>query len=184
MRPFIVNGIKTKFLQEIYLYLFNICTPTHFIHKGLKSVHVASIFVYFRHCHIAIYRVYDDPENKGSVLLKEVRTPTTLNTRDVYEWLKIGLQERQTAATNLNRESSRSHTLFTIQVNIIESVNGGHLIKAGKLHLVDLAGSENVGRSGATEQRAREAGTINKSLLTIGKVIKALVQKAPHVPYR
>lgn len=49
---------------------------------------------------------------------------------------------------------------------------------------VDLAGSENIGRSGAVDKRAREAGNINQSLLTLGRVITALVEKRPHVPYR
>ena len=49
---------------------------------------------------------------------------------------------------------------------------------------VDLAGSENIGRSGAVDKRAREAGNINQSLLTLGRVITALVERGPHVPYR
>ena len=54
-----------------------------------------------------------------------------------------------------------------------------------KLNLVDLAGSEkNIGRSGAVDKRAREAGNINQSLLTLGRVITALVERTPHVPYR
>ena len=57
-------------------------------------------------------------------------------------------------------------------------------LKIGKLNLVDLAGSENVGKSGAQNQRLREAGDINKSLLTLGRVINALVDRAPHIPYR
>ena len=49
---------------------------------------------------------------------------------------------------------------------------------------VDLAGSENIGRSGAVDKRAREAGSINQSLLTLGRVITSLVEHAPHIPYR
>ena len=49
---------------------------------------------------------------------------------------------------------------------------------------MDLAGSENIGRSGAENKRAREAGMINQSLLTLGRVINALVERSPHVPYR
>jgi len=45
-------------------------------------------------------------------------------------------------------------------------------------------GSENIGRSGATQQRAKEAGSINKSLLTLGRVINDLVDHSQHVPYR
>jgi len=50
--------------------------------------------------------------------------------------------------------------------------------------LVDLAGSENIRRSGAENARAREAGKINQSLLTLGRVINALVDRSPHIPYR
>jgi kinesin family protein 11 len=81
--------------------------------------------------------------------------------------------------------NSRSHTVFSITVHIKEnSVDGEELLKTGKLNLVDLAGSENVGRSGAVDKRAREAGNINQSLLTLGRVITSLVERAPHVPYR
>lgn len=47
-----------------------------------------------------------------------------------------------------------------------------------------MAGSENIGRSGAVDKRAREAGNINQSLLTLGRVITALVDRTPHIPYR
>ena len=41
-----------------------------------------------------------------------------------------------------------------------------------------------MGRSGAVDKRAREAGNINQSLLTLGRVITALVERTPHIPYR
>lgn len=63
-------------------------------------------------------------------------------------------------------------------------MEGEEEIRVGKLNLVDLAGSENVGRSGALGGRAREAGSINQSLLTLGRVITCLVERTPHVPYR
>ncbi len=52
------------------------------------------------------------------------------------------------------------------------------------LTLIDLAGSESVGRSGAEGARAAEAGKINQSLLTLGRVINALASNDPHIPYR
>ena len=58
------------------------------------------------------------------------------------------------------------------------------VVQVGKLTLVDLAGSECVGRSGAVDDTAKEAGTINKSLLTLGRVIHALAANEKHVPYR
>ena len=63
-------------------------------------------------------------------------------------------------------------------------LDGEELLKVGKLNLVDLAGSENVQRSGAQGKRGREAGMINQSLLTLGRVITALTENSPHIPYR
>jgi kinesin family protein 11 len=58
---------------------------------------------------------------------------------------------------------SRSHCLFSITVHIKENTpEGEELLKVGKLNLVDLAGSENIGRSGAENKRAKEAGMINQ----------------------
>lgn len=103
----------------------------------------------------------------------------------VYSILAKGSLKRQTAATLMNAHSSRSHTIFSITVHIKENTDDGEeLMKIGKLNLVDLAGSENIGRSGAVERRAREAGNINQSLLTLGRVITSLVERAPHIPYR
>jgi kinesin family protein 11 len=85
----------------------------------------------------------------------------------------------------MNETSSRSHCIFSITVHIKEvTPEGEEVIKIGKLNLVDLAGSENIGRSGAVKERAKEAGMINQSLLTLGRVINALVDRTAHVPYR
>jgi kinesin family protein 11 len=46
------------------------------------------------------------------------------------------------------------------------------------------AGSEDISRSGATGAAAKEASHINKSLLTLGRVINALASNSPHIPYR
>ena len=64
------------------------------------------------------------------------------------------------------------------------NVEGEEVVRHGQMNLVDLAGSECVGRSGAKNERAREAGSINQSLLTLGRVITALVDHHGHIPYR
>ncbi|VDO56086.1 unnamed protein product [Haemonchus placei] len=107
------------------------------------------------------------------------------NRSEVYALLKRGAEKRTTAATLMNMNSSRSHSIFIVSVVIRENTpNGEELVKQGKLNLVDLAGSEHIGRSGAEGKRAKEAGNINQSLLTLGRVITALTTSAPHVPYR
>ncbi|CAH1257570.1 KIF11 [Branchiostoma lanceolatum] len=129
--------------------------------------------------------LYEDTSRKGSVVIKNLEEVRVHNKDEVYSILEQGSAKRQTAATLMNAHSSRSHSVFMITVHIKETnMDGEELLKIGKLNLVDLAGSENIGRSGAVNQRAREAGNINQSLLTLGRVITALVEHAPHVPYR
>nr|XP_043621293.1 kinesin-like protein KIN-5C [Erigeron canadensis] len=124
-------------------------------------------------------------DGKGGVLVKGLEEEIVMNANEIFTLLERGSAKRRTAETLLNKQSSRSHSLFSITIHIKESTpEGEELIKCGKLNLVDLAGSENISRSGAREGRAREAGEINKSLLTLGRVISALVEHLGHVPYR
>ncbi|XP_073239659.1 kinesin-like protein KIF11 [Porites lutea] len=130
-------------------------------------------------------RLFEDSTRKGSVVIQGLEELVVHDKDDVYNILERGRAKRQTAATLMNAHSSRSHSLFSVTIHIKEnSVSGEELLKIGKLNLVDLAGSENVGRSGAVDKRLREAGTINQSLLTLGRVITSLVERAPHIPYR
>ncbi|XP_058764607.1 kinesin-like protein KIN-5B [Vicia villosa] len=124
-------------------------------------------------------------DGKGCVMLRGLEEESVYSVNEIYTLLERGASKRRTAETLLNKRSSRSHSVFTITVYVKETVIGDEeLIKCGKLNLVDLAGSENILRSGAREGRAREAGEINKSLLTLGRVINALVEHSAHVPYR
>ncbi|EIE18562.1 kinesin-domain-containing protein [Coccomyxa subellipsoidea C-169] len=124
-------------------------------------------------------------EDNGRVVVQGLEEIIVKNKVDIYALLDRGSAKRRTAETLLNKQSSRSHSVFCVTVHMREvSAEGEEVIKTGKLYLVDLAGSENVNRSGAVDARAKEAGLINKSLLTLGRVITALVEKSPHVPYR
>ncbi|XP_055885664.1 kinesin-like protein KIF11-B [Biomphalaria glabrata] len=130
-------------------------------------------------------RIYEDNTKKGSVIISGLEEVVVRNKDEVYEILERGTAKRSTAATLMNAVSSRSHSVFSVTIHIKENtIDGEELLKTGKLYLVDLAGSENIARSGAVDKRAREAGNINQSLLTLGRVITALVEHAPHVPYR
>lgn len=137
------------------------------------------------HDDLSKLRLYEDVNRKGSCVIQGLEEVLVRNKSDVYNVIEKGSAKRQTAATLMNAHSSRSHTVFTVTVHIKENTeDGDELLKTGKLHLVDLAGSENIGRSGAIDKRAREAGNINQSLLTLGRVITCLVEKTPHIPYR
>lgn len=129
-------------------------------------------------------KLYDDAAKKGSVIVSGLEERTVKSKNEIYKILEKGAAKRQTASTLMNAQSSRSHTIFSITVHVKEIAGEEELFRTGKLNLVDLAGSENIGRSGAVDKRAREAGNINQSLLTLGRVITALVEHRPHVPYR
>ena len=111
-----------------------------------------------------------------------------MTAAQVFELLESGVKNRITAETLVNDHStfgSRSHCIFTIRIHSKEAnIAGEDILRSGTLNFVDLAGSECIGRSGARDARAREAGNINQSLLTLGRVITSLVDKHPHVPYR
>jgi hypothetical protein len=55
--------------------------------------------------------------------------------------------------------------------------DGNKYTVVSKINLVDLAGSENARLAGTTGERLKEGASINKSLLTLGRVIKALADK-------
>ena len=87
------------------------------------------------------------------------------------------LEQRTTAATQMNSESSRSHSVFTIVIRcqtILES--GKRSVRICKLCLVDLAGSERANSTGATGARLKAGANINKSLSTLGRCISALAK--------
>ncbi|EFR00458.1 kinesin heavy chain [Nannizzia gypsea CBS 118893] len=99
------------------------------------------------------------------------------------EVMRRGDASRAVAATNMNQESSRSHSINEITITQKNVETGS--AKSGQLFLVDLAGSEKVGKTGASGQTLEEAKKINKSLSALGMVINALTDgKSTHIPYR
>lgn len=132
-------------------------------------------------------KIYDDTSRKGhaTTVVQGMEESHIKSAADGIKLLQEGSLKRQVAATKCNDLSSRSHTVFTITACIKRTGEDGEdYVSAGKLNLVDLAGSENIQRSGAENKRAAEAGLINKSLLTLGRVINALTDRNSHIPYR
>ena len=104
---------------------------------------------------------------------------------EIYSLMQKGAVSRNTAQTNMNDVSSRSHAVFLIIVEQMK-VDKDKQIKVGKLNLVDLAGSESVRVTGATGKRLEESKSINQSLSCLGNVIAALTdtKTRSHIPYR
>lgn len=122
-------------------------------------------------------------EKSKGVYVKGLSDYYVSSAREVYEIMRMGGNARVVSSTNMNAESSRSHSIFLISIEQKNTENGAR--KTGNLYLVDLAGSEKVGKTGASGQTLEEAKKINKSLSALGMVINALTDpKVKYVPYR
>ena len=122
-------------------------------------------------------------EKSRGVYVKGLLEIYVSSVQEVYEVMRRGGSARATAATNMNQESSRSHSIFVITITQKNVETGS--AKSGQLFLVDLAGSEKVGKTGASGQTLEEAKKINKSLSALGMVINSLTDgKSTHIPYR
>ncbi|KAM4703214.1 kinesin-like protein KIF17 [Rhinophrynus dorsalis] len=120
------------------------------------------------------------------VYVKALSQHTVHSVRECENIMETGWRNRSVGYTLMNKDSSRSHSIFTINIEICSTDEKGedHL-RAGKLNLVDLAGSERQSKTGATGERLKEATKINLSLSALGNVISALVDgKSKHIPYR
>ena len=76
-----------------------------------------------------------------------------LNVRDLARVMELGSKNRSVGATLMNVDSSRSHSIFTIDLEMMESEggeDGKEKLRAGRLNLVDLAGSERQSKTGST----------------------------------
>uniref|UniRef100_A0A8D1EYV1 Kinesin family member 14 n=1 Tax=Sus scrofa TaxID=9823 RepID=A0A8D1EYV1_PIG len=111
---------------------------------------------------------------------------------DIQIWLELGNKQKATAATGMNDKSSRSHTVLTLMMTqtkteFVEGEELDHRIRS-RINLVDLAGSERCWVTQSSGERLREGVSINKSLLTLGKVVSALSEQAggkrAFIPYR
>ncbi|KAK1172031.1 kinesin-1 heavy chain isoform X1 [Acipenser oxyrinchus oxyrinchus] len=101
---------------------------------------------------------------------------------EVMDTIDEGKSNRHVAVTNMNEHSSRSHSIFLINVKQENTQTEQKL--SGKLYLVDLAGSEKVSKTGAEGAVLDEAKNINKSLSSLGNVISALAEGTTYIPYR
>ncbi|XP_051546297.1 kinesin-like protein KIF15-A isoform X2 [Myxocyprinus asiaticus] len=107
---------------------------------------------------------------------------------EAYQVLSMGWRNRRVASTSMNRESSRSHAVFTMTLESKETGREVVNIRTSQLNLVDLAGSERQRDTHAEGSRLKEASSINRSLMCLGQVIMALMDvsngKNRHICYR
>ncbi|XP_027601963.1 kinesin-like protein KIF7 isoform X1 [Pipra filicauda] len=138
-------------------------------------------------------------DDKGNIVLCGVKESEVEGLDEVLSLLEMGNTAKHTGATHINRQSSRSHTIFTVTMEQRRgagrlplhhrppSVPAAGQVLVSKFHFVDLAGSERIVKTGNTGERLKESIQINCGLLALGNVISALGdprRKTTHIPYR
>ncbi|XP_043804697.1 kinesin-like protein KIN-4A isoform X2 [Manihot esculenta] len=141
-------------------------------------------------------------ESSNGVITLAGSTEVAVSTiQEMAGCLEQGSLSRATGSTNMNNQSSRSHAIFTITLELMHKLHSvspvddtpdedmGEEYICAKLHLVDLAGSERAKRTGSNGLRLKEGIHINRGLLALGNVISALGdekkrKEGAHVPYR
>ncbi|KAL0872694.1 hypothetical protein Bca101_022399 [Brassica carinata] len=121
----------------------------------------------------------------GEITLQGVNELEVKTKEEMSSYLARGSSTRATGSTKMNIQSSRSHAIFTISLQITTAEE----TLCAKLRLVDLAGSERADRTGADGMRLKEGRHINTSLLALRNVIIKLGderkrKKGGHIPYR
>eukprot|EP00600_Ochromonadales_sp_CCMP1393_P010158 CAMPEP_0174964600 /NCGR_PEP_ID=MMETSP0004_2-20121128/5962_1 /TAXON_ID=420556 /ORGANISM="Ochromonas sp., Strain CCMP1393" /LENGTH=1439 /DNA_ID=CAMNT_0016213327 /DNA_START=197 /DNA_END=4513 /DNA_ORIENTATION=- len=148
-------------------------------------------------------------DEAGKIVVQGLNELVVKDADAALDILSSGARHRITASTAMNAGSSRSHAVFTLQLDqhicaISNAPTGPADAAAGsaddvqqtlcsKLTFVDLAGSERIKRTGAEGQRLKEGIQINSGLFNLGQVINSLADeqklkngqaKSNHVPYR
>ena len=143
-----------------------------------------------------VSRLQIKEDSERGVYVSGLKEEIVTSPTQVLELLRTGVARRHVGETNMNVESSRSHTIFRMVVesravgeNASGAANGAQdAVLVATLNLVDLAGSERVVKTGAEGIRMKEGANINKSLLNLGIVINKLTEgaegKGSHIPFR
>lgn len=127
---------------------------------------------------------YLKEDSRGAMYIKDVVEVEVKSTEEALELMHRAQKRRVVAYTDLNAESSRSHSIFTIRVvqmqqdpsdvQPVTSTGKHKQIHVSQLSLVDLAGSERTKRTKNTGSRLREAGSINSSLMALRNCMEVL----------
>lgn len=127
------------------------------------------------------YEIKHDDIN-GRTRISNLTSAKLESSQDALDMFAKSSIKRSTASTNSNERSSRSHSIFILNISGYNSKSGTKC--EGCLNLIDLAGSERLNNSQVKGDRLKETQHINKSLSSLGDVIYSLSQNGAHIPYR
>jgi kinesin family protein 6/9 len=129
-------------------------------------------------------------DNKGNLIVKGLSRHAVANEEEAFNLVFEGEANRTISAHELNKESTRSHCVFSVYLEMKSRIESSEKVMTSKLNFVDLAGSERVKKTGSTGLTLKEANYINKSLTFLEQVVVSLTDKGKksskkeHIPYR
>ncbi|KAK2860680.1 hypothetical protein Q7C36_004846 [Tachysurus vachellii] len=133
--------------------------------------------------HCGTLSVVEEPE--GAVSVKGLSLHPVHSEEEALNLLFEGEMNKIIGAHALNKNSSRSHCIFTIHIESRSHARSNAAYVTSKLNLVDLAGSERLSKTGSEGQVQRETLYINRSLSFLEQAILALAdRRREHVPFR
>ncbi|XP_015122108.1 kinesin-like protein KIF18A [Diachasma alloeum] len=121
-------------------------------------------------------------DGRAGVIVANLKIIPIASADELLQLLARGNKNRTQHPTDANQESSRSHAVFQVYVNMASKLDGQ--VKQVKLSMIDLAGSERASATGCKGARFKEGANINKSLLALGNCINNLADGVKHIPYR
>ncbi|KRT80094.1 Kinesin, partial [Oryctes borbonicus] len=121
-------------------------------------------------------------DGKYGVVVAGIKVKRIEGSEELFEMLEKGNKNRTQHPTDANAESSRSHAVFQVYMQMTFKTTGQ--VRVAKLSMIDLAGSERGAATGCVGMRFTEGANINRSLLALGNCINSLAGGLKHVPYR
>uniref|UniRef100_A0A667ZPI6 Kinesin-like protein n=1 Tax=Myripristis murdjan TaxID=586833 RepID=A0A667ZPI6_9TELE len=183
------RGIIPRALQEVFQQVEKRCEYTFSVHLSYLEIYNETLVDL-----LSSPRGSSDPPARGMVVMEEpgrgvfIRGLTLHPVHSEGEALNLlfeGEMNRIIGAHALNKNSSRSHCIFTVHIESRSRTLSDAKYVTSKLNLVDLAGSERLGKTGSAGQGLKEAMYINKSLSFLEQAILALAdRRRDHVPFR
>lgn len=170
------EGIIFRSLNRISILSASLIQKGYDVKYNLKYIEVYNENITDLISNKAVTIVHDSE----SVRFKDYDDLVSDDINKIIETVRVSSCKRRTEETNCNSSSSRSHSVFILEI----LVQNPEETRRGSLCLIDLAGSERLNESKAENERLKETQHINKSLSALGNVIMSLKRKDKHIPFR
>ncbi|XP_046708142.1 kinesin-like protein KIF9 isoform X1 [Silurus meridionalis] len=183
------RGIIPRAIQKVFCEIGNRVEHTFSVHLSFLEIYNETLMDLLavvkggqaKQCETLT--VVEEPE--GGVSVKGLSLHSVHKEEEALNLLFEGEMNKIIGEHALNKNSSRSHCIFTLYIEARSRTLSNATFVTSKLNLVDLAGSERLSKTGSEGQVQKEALYINKSLSFLEQAILALAdRRREHVPFR